>query len=617
VSILSVEKISHNFHDKWLFQDISFGLQKGDRIALVGINGSGKSTLLKILTGKLESQSGKVVYAKDVKIGYLEQEPSFDNINTIEDYIYTLDNEINQLLRRYEALSTLKQPNIEALQKLMDIMTAKEAWSYEDQIKSVLTRLGITDLKQPLSSLSGGQKKRLSLAKLLIDDPDVYVLDEPTNHLDIETIEWFESLLTTGNKTVLLVTHDRYFLDQVCTEIKELHQAKLYNYKGNYTYFLEKKAERENIEKSTNEKNQNLLRKELEWMRRQPQARSSKSKARIEAYYDLKEKTQVDASSDALVLDIKSARQGNKILVLNQVNKKYADNVIINDFSYTFKKGDRVGLAGKNGSGKSTFLNLITNRIQPNGGTIEIGDTTVFGYYKQEGISFNNQERVIDIVTDIAEYITLANGEQVSASQLLNLFLFPPHKQFDLVEKLSGGEKKRLQLLCVLVKNPNFLILDEPTNDLDIDTLNILEDFLIHYSGVLILVSHDRYLLDRLCDQLFIFENGHKIQIFNGNYTDYRLEAEQKKKNIKENARAIYIELPKKVNKKASYKEQKEFETLETEILHLEALIQNKTEEMNHTVDHLQLAALASEINFLNEKLEKKSDRWLSLSEII
>ncbi|MCL4637808.1 MAG: ATP-binding cassette domain-containing protein, partial [Olivibacter sp.] len=497
MSILSVERISHTFGDRWLFKDLTFGLQKGDRVALVGINGTGKSTLLKILSGKTIPIEGKVVKTKDLKIGYLEQEPSFENLTLVSDFIYSIDNDIQQFIKEYDFLIRTEQTSNPRLQELADILTIKDAWNFENNIKTILNRMGIVDLEQPINKLSGGQRKRLSLAKLLIDEPDVYILDEPTNHLDIETIEWLENLLTIGQKTIIFVTHDRYFLDNICTEIKELNEGNLYSYKGNYGYFLEKKAEREISDTASLEKNKNLLRKELEWMRRQPKARGTKSKARIDAFYDLEEKTKSDKRKDSLRLDIKLSRQGNKILELNHINKSFGKHTIVDNFSYIFKKGDRIGLAGKNGSGKSTFLNLITGQELPDSGEIITGETTVFGYYKQGGLNFTEKQRVIDVVKEVAEYITTGKGETITASQLLSHFLFTPEKQYNLVEKLSGGEKKRLQLMRVLIKNPNFLILDEPTNDLDIDTLNVLENFLENYTGVLLLVSHDRFLIDK------------------------------------------------------------------------------------------------------------------------
>ncbi|MGK9117279.1 ABC-F family ATP-binding cassette domain-containing protein [Olivibacter jilunii] len=613
MSILSVERISHTFGDRWLFKDLSFGLQKGDRVALVGINGTGKSTLLKILSGKTIPIEGKVVKTKDLKIGYLEQEPSFENLTRVSDFIYSINNDIQQFIKEYDFLIRTEQTSNPRLQELADILTIKDAWNFENNIKTILNRMGIVDLEQPINKLSGGQRKRLSLAKLLIDEPDVYILDEPTNHLDIETIEWLENLLTTGQKTIIFVTHDRYFLDNICTEIKELNEGNLYSYKGNYGYFLEKKAEREISDTASLEKNKNLLRKELEWMRRQPKARGTKSKARIDAFYDLEEKTKSDKRKDSLRLDIKLSRQGNKILELNHINKSFGKHTIVDNFSYIFKKGDRIGLAGKNGSGKSTFLNLITGQELPDSGEIITGETTVFGYYKQGGLNFTEKQRVIDVVKEVAEYITTGKGETITASQLLTHFLFTPEKQYNLVEKLSGGEKKRLQLMRVLIKNPNFLILDEPTNDLDIDTLNVLENFLENYTGVLLLVSHDRFLIDKLTDQLFIFQREQPIRIYNGNYSDFKLEENPVKKETK----TSNTPEPKKDKVKLSFKEKREFEILEQEIAHIEFTIKEKTEQLLSTTDHQLITILSKELEVLNTDLEEKSVRWIELGELI
>ena len=622
MSILSTEQIAHSFNDKWLFKELHFGLLKGDRVALVGINGTGKSTLLKILAEVFPPQSGKVVKERGIKIGYLPQEPDFTGLDTINDFIFSADNEQQQLIKEYEELLNSDPIDSKKLEYLTDQLTALDAWEYEYNIKTILNRLSISNFEQKIDSLSGGQKKRLSLAKLLIDEPDVYILDEPTNHLDIETIEWLEKLLTTGQKTVLLVSHDRYFLDSVCTEIRELDKGKLFTYKGNYAYFLEKKAEREYNDVLSADKARNLLTKELEWMRRQPKARGTKSKARIEAFYDLEEKSKGPRTQDKVKLSVKVSRQGSKILELDNISKGFENKGIIKNFSYTFKKGDRIGLAGKNGSGKSTFLNLITNQLTPDSGTIEVGETTKYGYYHQAGLQFNEGERVLDVVKNIADYIQMANGDTLTASQLLTLFLFPPEKQFGLISKLSGGEKKRLQLMRVLMANPNFLILDEPSNDLDIDTLNVLEEYLMNYPGVLVLVSHDRYLIDKLTEQLFIFDGEGQVTIYNGNYADYKYEEELRLKEEKlasktQKEKESIQEVKKEEKKTLSYKEQKEYESLENEIQELEQLIANKTIELNLMTDHTALSELSKEIENLQKSLENKSERWLELGELI
>ncbi|WP_437919417.1 ABC-F family ATP-binding cassette domain-containing protein [Sphingobacterium sp. LRF_L2] len=621
MSILSTEQLGHSYNDKWLFKNLHFGLQKGDRIALVGINGTGKSTLLKILAGLEIPTSGKIVKEKGLKIGFLNQDPNFDGLKTVNDFIYSSDNEQQQLIKEYEFLLSSPEIDQNKLAILTDKISELEAWEYEYNIKTILNRLQIINFEQNISELSGGQKKRLSLAKLLIDEPDVYILDEPTNHLDIETIEWLEKLLTTGNKTVLLVTHDRYFLDNVCNEIRELDRGEVYLYKGNYTYFLEKKASRETIDIVMADKARNLMKKELEWMRRQPQARGTKSKSRIEAFYDLEEKAKGPKKNDTVQLSVKVSRQGSKIVEIENIEKSFNNQTLFKNFTYTFKKGDRIGLAGKNGTGKSTFLNLITQQIHPDSGTIDVGETTVFGYYKQGGLEFKESDKVLDVVKNVADYIQMANGDTLTASQLLTLFLFPPEKQFNLVSKLSGGEKKRLHLMRILMKSPNFLILDEPSNDLDIDTLNVLEEFLDNYPGILILVSHDRYLIDKLSDQLFIFEGEGHIKIYNGNYADYKIEEESKTKNLKEENKIKEEKKDQQTKqptekKKLSYKEQKEYESLEIEIEEIELSIAIKQEFLSNSTNYDELTKTATEIEHLKKSLDIKSERWLSLAEL-
>ncbi|WP_185218601.1 ABC-F family ATP-binding cassette domain-containing protein [Sphingobacterium mizutaii] len=614
MSILSTEQVSHSYNDKWLFTDLHFALQKGDRVALVGINGTGKSTLLKILAELVIPNKGKVVKEKGLRVGYLPQDPDFSDLKTINDFIFSADNEQQQLIKEYEELIENEDVTSKKFLDVTEKLTALNAWEYENNIKTILSRFQITNFEQRIDSLSGGQKKRLALAKLLIDEPDIYILDEPTNHLDIETIEWLEKLLTTGSKTVLLVSHDRYFLDNICTEIRELDKGQVYIYKGNYAYFLEKKAERESNEILAADKARNLWRKELDWMRRQPQARGTKAKARIESFYDLEEKSKGPRKKDQVELSMQISRQGNKILEIEGAGFSVPNKKILSPFSYTFKKADRIGLAGKNGSGKTTFLNLITGSIQPTEGKLSVGETTKYGYYKQEGLSFKSDERVLDIVKNVADYIEMKNGEVITASQLLTKFLFPPEKQFGFVSKLSGGEKKRLQLMRVLMANPNFLILDEPSNDLDIDTLNVLEEFLENYPGVLVLVSHDRYLIDKLTEQLFIFPGNGDIVIYNGNYADFKLEQEELNKKPEKK-----IEKPKAEEKKQklSFKEQKEFEGLETEIADLENKVNDLTEDLSKTTDHVELQKIAEEIDLTKTTLDEKTERWMELAEFI
>lgn len=614
---LSAENLGHQFHDNWLFKNVTIGINRGRKVALVGVNGAGKSTLLKILGGTIKPTEGKVVQARDLNMGYLEQDPNFKNAVTISDYIFHADDVQQQLIRRYEELMENDPENTKAIEKIMEEMSEVDAWEYEYKIKTILGRLDIHHLNQHITTLSGGQKKRLALAKLLIEDPEVYILDEPTNHLDIDTIEWLEKLLTEGNKTILMVTHDRYFLDNVCNEILEIDRGKIQPYNGSYGYYLEKKAEREAADEAAFQKNSNLLRKELEWMRRQPQARGTKSKARIDAYYDLEEKTKNGGIRDKVELSVKTARQGNKIMEMDHLYKSFNGNTYINNFSYIFKKGDRIGLAGKNGSGKSTLLNIITGALQPDKGSVVKGETTVIGYFHQAGITFKEDERVIDIVKNVAEFITMADGKTISASALLTLFLFPPAKQYGFISKLSGGEKKRLQLMSILMKNPNFLILDEPTNDLDIDTLNVLEEFLTNYGGVLMMVSHDRYLLDKLTDQLFIMEEKGHVRIFNGNYSSYRLELEEAKQQAKKPAPVVQAQAPAAKKSKLSFKEAKELEGIETEINNIEVSIKDKTAQLDTVgIDPKKLDEILKQIEVLNKQLDDKSARWMELTEL-
>lgn len=619
MSIVSAEQLGHAFNDHWLFKNLTFGLQQGQRVALVGINGAGKSTLLKLLAEKIKPSEGKVVKAKDVKFGYLEQDPKFESGQTISDFIFSMDNRQQQIIREYEELLENENPDVDEINRLTEELSNLEAWEYEHQIKTILGRLDIHHLDQKIDTLSGGQKKRLSLAKLLIDEPEVYVIDEPTNHLDIDTIEWLESFLTTGGKTILMVTHDRYFLDNVCNEIIELENGQVYTYKGKYAYYLEKKAEQDAINSTVLGKNKNLLKKELEWMRRMPQARGTKSKARIDAFYDLEDKTKGQFNKELVKLDVKVSRQGNQILEIKHVFKTFQGKDILDDFSYVFKKGDKIGLTGKNGSGKSTLLNIMTNELKPDKGEVKIGETTVYGYYHQSGLSFDESERVIDVVKNIAEFITMSDGKTISASQLLTHFLFPPKKQHGFVSLLSGGEKKRLHLMKVLIKNPNFLILDEPTNDLDIDTLNVLEDFLETYPGVLVLVSHDRYLVDKLTDQLFVLEGNGAIRIYNGNYSSYRYEQEILKAQQKEDKVAPVVETKNEATKsKLTFKEKMELEALEKEIADLENQTALLTEKLNGSnANHDQLIELAQKIEDTNKLLEEKSFRWITLSELV
>ncbi|WP_431293307.1 ribosomal protection-like ABC-F family protein [Pedobacter sp. P26] len=618
-TLIAAEGLGHGYHDEWLFKNLTLGINSGQRVALVGINGAGKSTLLKLLAERFPPLEGKIVKNKSVKIGFLDQEPQFTEGYSISDHIFSLENKQQQLIKEYEELIEDPNPDEKILNRLYEELSEHNAWEYEHEIKTILNRMGITHLQQKIATLSGGQKKRLALAKLLIEDPEILVLDEPTNHLDIDTIEWLEKLLTTGQKTILLVTHDRYFLDNVCNTIVELDRGKIFNYNGNYAYYLEKKSEREALDATVQHKNQQLLKKELEWMRRMPQARGTKSNARINAFYDLEEKTKKKSDNQSISLQMKMSRQGGKIIEVEHIAKAFDGRPIINDFSYTFKKGDRIGLAGKNGTGKSTLLNIITSQLKPDAGTVDTGETTVFGYYKQGGLTFDPKERVIDIVKSDAEYIKMADGSVITASALLTLFLFPPKKQHGMVEKLSGGEKKRLNLMKVLMQNPNFLILDEPTNDLDIDTLNVLEEFLENFPGILMLVSHDRYLLDKMSDQLFIMEGEGVVKIYNGNYSEYRLSLEQPKAKTetKKTSAPVMDQFPVKAAKKLSFKEQKELEDSERGMVEAETKIANLTKALNNidASDYVKIKEISSEIENIQIELDEYTMRWLELSE--
>lgn len=617
-TLIAAEDVGHAFHDEWLFKNLTLGINSGQRVALVGINGSGKSTLLKLLSEEFPPLEGKIVKNKSVRVGFLNQDPQFKEGDSISDFIFSMDNKQQQLIREYEQLLEDPEPDENILSRLYEELSEHDAWEYEHKIKTILNRMGISRLQQQIDTLSGGQKKRLALAKLLIEDPDLFILDEPTNHLDIDTIEWLEKLLTSGNKTILLVTHDRYFLDNVCNAIVELDGGQLYNYQGNYAFFLEKKSERQASDASTLQKNKNLLKKELEWMRRMPQARGTKSQARISAFYNLEEKTKKKSDTGSVTLNVKMSRQGGKILELEHIAQSYDGINVINDFTYTFKKGDRIGVAGKNGTGKSTLLNILTDQQKPEGGKVSIGETTVFGYYKQSGLSFDPKMRVIDIVKSDAEYIKMADGSTITASQLLSLFLFPPKKQHGMVEKLSGGEKKRLHLMKVLMQNPNFLILDEPTNDLDIDTLNVLEEFLENFPGILMLVSHDRYLLDKMCDQLFIMEGNGGVSVYNGNYSEFKISLDQPKAKTENPPKtSIEYENLQVTKKKLSYKEQAELDESEIKVAALEAEIKSVTTQFEKisATDYSAIQEASEKLENLNLALDEAMSKWLELSE--
>ncbi len=620
MNYLSAENISKTYNDRWLFKEINLGISQGEKMAFVGNNGVGKSTLLKILTGEVASDSGKVVIRDGIKLGYLTQQPNVDENLLVKDILFSESNEIAKAVKEYE--DCLHHPDVpEArMQAALEKMSDLNAWDYDNKVQEVIGKLGVPDMDKRFGDLSGGQKKRIFLAQLLLKEPDLIIMDEPTNHLDLSAIEWLENYLAGPNVTLIMVTHDRYFLDAVANEIIELDRGQLYRYKGNYAYFLEKKANREEILKAEVAKARNLMKKELDWMRRQPKARGTKAKYRIEAFYELQEKAQTDLRKDRLELDIKEARQGGKILEMDKISKKFGDHMLIDNFSYVFKKKDRIGIVGKNGIGKSTFLNIITQRLKPDSGEVTPGVTTKYGYFTQDAMNLNPANRVIEEVKNIAEFITLSDGSQVSASKFLDNFLFPPEKQYTYVEKLSGGEKKRLQLLKMLVTNPNFLILDEPTNDFDIDTLNVLEEFLDNFTGCLLLVSHDRYFMDHLVDQLFVFEGEGKIRLFPGNYTDYRDWMEEQEamaaKPVVEKKEVINT-TTEEGKKKLSFKEKQELDNLPSEINKLEEKKLALTNLLNSgTTDHKQLQQWADEVKQITDLLDEKTMRWMELSEM-
>ncbi len=615
-------------------------------MALIAKNGAGKSTLLKIITGKEISDGGSVTFRKDITVTYLDQNPLFDANSTVIEAIYNTDNPMLNAVRNYEtALTEFEKDYNDKTSEQLELCSAQmdklEAWDFEAKVHEILQRLKIAFLDKQISTLSGGQKKRVALAKVLIDEPHLLILDEPTNHLDVEMIEWLENYLVSRDLTLLLVTHDRYFLDSVCTEIVEIDAGKLHHYRGNFQYFVEKKAEREMMENSEIDKAKNLYKRELEWVRKMPRARGTKAKYRVDSFYEVKDKAFSKQTEEKLVLGVQMSRIGGKILEFNKIKKAFDDTKIINDFSYIFKKGEKIGVIGKNGVGKSTFLNMVMGLEMPDSGSISTGETIVFGYYSQEGLKLNEDKRVIDVVKDIAEFIPLADGSKLSASGLLTKFLFPPDVQYGFVSKLSGGERRRLYLMTILITNPNFLILDEPTNDLDIVTLSVLEDFLTSFQGCLLVVTHDRYFMDKMVDHLFVFEGEGVVRDFPGNYTEYREKKEQEEKKIGKDAKAnqqqataqsasvtssgtasavsLAVDTATKTStqkKKLSFKEKFEFEELEKDIAKLEAQKAKITEDLNTSTDnHDDIVKWTGQIGNIITQLDEKSLRWLELSE--
>ena len=620
MNLLSVEDISKSYGEKVLFKSISFGINKGQKIALIAKNGTGKTSILDIIVGKDKPDDGNVIFRKGIQTAYLPQEPNLDPKLTVEETILKADNPTLRIIANYD--KSLEDPNDqEAYQKAFEAMDQSQAWDYEKQYKKILFKLKLNDLDAKVGSLSGGQIKRLALCNALLKEPDLLILDEPTNHIDLEMIEWLEDYFSKEKITLLMVTHDRYFLERVCNEIIELDNGILYTYKGNYSYYLEKREARIAQENVEAHKNKLHFKKELEWMRRQPKARTTKSKSRIEDFKIIKEKASQRRNEHQVQLEINMERLGSKMIEMHKVQKSFGEKIILSHFNYTFQRNERIGIIGKNGSGKSTFLNLLTSNDTVDAGKIIWGETLKFGYYTQKGIPVKEEQKVIDVIKEYGDYIPLKKGRKISAQQLLERFLFDRKKQYDFVNKLSGGEKKRLYLCTVLIQNPNFLILDEPTNDLDIITLNVLESFLLDFPGCLIVVSHDRYFMDKIVDHLFVFKGDGVVNDFPGNYSDFRAYEDSRVKENKESLKNYKKEndYQKDTKEKVgfSYKEQKEFKKLELDIKKIE--IHKKEIQNNFIKDNLsvkEIEDLSIELGLLEKELESKTQRWFELSEI-
>ena len=621
MNLLTVENISKSFGELSLFSNISFGINKDQKIALIAKNGSGKTSILNILSAKDSSDSGQINSRKGIRISFLEQEPDLDQKLTVEETIFASDNEVLKVIQNYEH-ALLNPEDADAYQKAFEAMERYDAWDFETQYKQILFKLKLEDLDVKVGLLSGGQKKRLALANALINRPDLLILDEPTNHLDLEMIEWLEQYFAKENMTLFMVTHDRYFLERVCNEIIELDNGQLYSYKGNYSYYLEKKEARIEQEAVEQHKSKILFKKELDWMRRQPKARTTKSKSRIDDFHTIKEKASQRRKEHEVQLEINMERMGSKIVELHKISKSFPNKPILDKFEYNFLKGERIGIIGKNGTGKSTFLNILSGTVQPDSGKVIIGETIKFGYYTQKGITIKEGQKVIDVIREFGDYIPLMKGKQISAQQLLERFLFDRKKQYDFVEKLSGGERKRLYLCTVLIQNPNFLILDEPTNDLDIVTLNVLESFLLDFPGCLLVVSHDRYFMDKIVDHLFVFRGNAEIEDFPGNYSDFRTyedsniqenKASKEKANEVKNTKNTWKE--EETAKKLSFLEQKEYKQLEKEIQKLESQkleIQNKFTDSTLSGD--EISKLSIRLKEITDTIEEKTERWFELS---
>ena len=622
ISYLQAESIAKRIGDNLLFEKISFNINKDDKVALIAVNGAGKSSLLDILAAKENPDEGSLSIKRDLQIAYLQQSPVLNDSNKIIDELFSTDSELVRVIREYEECVLTGSP--EMLQVMIQKMDDHKAWDYEVAVKQILFRLKLTDLNAVIGTLSGGQKKRVALAKILVEDADILILDEPTNHLDLDMIEWLEEYLIKSKKALLMVTHDRYFLDRVCNVILELSDNELYRYEGNYEYFLEKKQSREYSARMNSEKAKNLLKTELEWMRRMPKARRHKAKSRIESFYDLREKAANRPEEKSININVNISRMGSKILEIKNVSKSYGDKVLLKDFTYRFNRFEKAGLIGRNGTGKTTLLNIITGLAEPDKGTVERGETIVFGYYSQQGIEFDNEMTVIDAVKNIAEKVVVSDGNVLSITQFMNYFLFPPEKQYTLIRKLSGGEKRRLYLLTVLMKNPNFLILDEPTNDLDILTLNVLEEYLAGFRGCVIVVSHDRYFMDKVVDHIFEYKSDGIIKDFPGNYTQLREKQKETEKQISivstsnTSISDESSEAPVKKEKKQglTFKEKREFELLSNEIENLETekkLIESELSE--GLLNNEELLSKSRRHGEIMTLLDEKELRWLELSE--
>ena len=624
-ALLTVEGLTKAYGDKILFENISFGINAGQKTALIARNGYGKSSLLNILTGKVLQDAGSYTFRNDIKMAYLPQDPDIHTDQTVKDFVFASENTFVRLVRRYEeALLNIQiHPSPEAeseLQECINTMDALNAWDYENKVKEILYRLKINDLDKSINIMSGGEQKKVALARTLIDDCNFLILDEPTNHLDIEMIEWLEEFLSKQKLSILTVTHDRYFLDNVCQDIIEIDNSQLYHYRGTYNYYLEKKAEREYNERIEVEKAKGLYRTELDWMRRMPQARGTKARARIDAFYELEEKVHTKFEDKKPQLTVKTERIGGKILELYNISKSYNSQKVIDDFSYTFKKGEKIGIVGPNGIGKSTFLNIITEQLRPDSGRVIVGQTIKFGFYTQNGLKTKDDMRVIEIIKEVADVIQLEGGKELTAHQFLTYFGFDGTTQYNYFGNLSGGEKRRLYLLKVLMANPNFLILDEPTNDLDIYTLEILEQFLSTYKGCLIIVSHDRSFMDNLVDHIFVFEGEGKIRDYHSNYTEYRKTKLQQTKEASKQHRdeKPKTERPRNDKPKASYKQKQEYEQLTNDIEHLNQEKQQLETILNSgeaTIE--ELTQTSNRIGEILSELDEKEMRWLELDELI